>query len=624
MGKTRSFKKYITDNFLAQIDENIEEYFTEHPDCIDAIKLCKIKTIEYDESQIIKIGIDNLPGDNISFQILVKSCFWATGKSSSNDDDEEEISQWFTINCKGDISKNLKDFAVLDISIYDEKLSLANPLSDNLVPIIYKAELDEFANSFLKKYYPEALTNPIPINPKKIVDIMGLKVKQHTLSIDCTVFGTILFDDCSIEVFDKGTPQVKNFSKGTILVDPQVFYLRNVGSFFNTIIHECVHWELHKKAFELERIYNKDANKIKCLTNGNIKSASSDNSKSFIEWQANSITPRIQAPKEMLLKKFKEYCIKYDATTTRSLLLNSIEQIIDDIARDFNISRQSTKIRLIECGVNIARGAFIYVDNHYIKPVAFNKNSLAENEIFAIGIEDLIIQGMYHPKLKGLIEKGKLVYIDSFLCINNLKFIKKYDLGYYELTEYARQHIDECCLKFDIKISGRANSNYLNKECILCRDINTGLKYSVEFNKGINDDIILQIEAILENGTLINEGLDCIFNSLSKSLKALMKWVDISEAKLSDKSGLTEKTIQRIRTEQSINPHLSTIIALCIGLELPYKVSLAFLDKAGLSLKTNSTENMLFNFFISDGCNFDIYQCDELLRAKGCNGFIKY
>jgi len=624
MGKTRSFKKYITDNFLAQIDENIEEYFTEHPDCIDAIKLCKIKTIEYDESQIIKIGIDNLPGDNISFQILVKSCFWATGKSSSNDDDEEEISQWFTINCKGDISKNLKDFAVLDISIYDEKLSLANPLSDNLVPIIYKEELDEFANSFLKKYYPEALTNPIPINPKKIVDIMGLKVKQHTLSIDCTVFGTILFDDCSIEVFDKGTPQVKNFSKGTILVDPQVFYLRNVGSFFNTIIHECVHWELHKKAFELERIYNKDANKIKCLTNGNIKSASSDNSKSFIEWQANSITPRIQAPKEMLLKKFKEYCIKYDATTSRSLLLNSIEQIIDDIARDFNISRQSAKIRLVECGVNIARGAFIYIDNHYIKPVAFDKNSLADNEIFTIGIEDLIIQGMYHPKLNDLLKKGKLVYTNSFLCLNNSKYIEKNDSGHYELSEYARQHIDECCLKFNIQINGSINANHLNKECILCRDINTGLKYLVEFNEEINDDIVLQTEAILENEKLINEGLDCICNNLSKSLIALMEWVGINEVKLSDKSGLSEKTIQRIRTGQRTNPTLSTIIALCIGLELPYDVSVIFIEKAGFKLFGNTPENMLYKFFLKDGCNHDIYQCDELLRAKGCNGFIKY
>lgn len=34
---------------------------------------------------------------------------------------------------------------------------------------------------------------------------------------------------------------------------------RNLGSTYNTIIHECVHWHRHRKAFELERLYNEEA-----------------------------------------------------------------------------------------------------------------------------------------------------------------------------------------------------------------------------------------------------------------------------------------------------------------------------------------------------------------------------
>lgn len=36
---------------------------------------------------------------------------------------------------------------------------------------------------------------------------------------------------------------------GTILIDPRVAYIRNLGALNNTIIHECVHWHIHRKAF---------------------------------------------------------------------------------------------------------------------------------------------------------------------------------------------------------------------------------------------------------------------------------------------------------------------------------------------------------------------------------------
>jgi len=49
-----------------------------------------------------------------------------------------------------------------------------------------------------------------------------------------------------------------------------------------------------------------------------------------------------------------------------------------------------------------------------------------------------------------------------------------------------------------------------------------------------------------------------------------------------------------------------TMIALCIGLELPNKVSLAFKDKEEFYLKSNTHENILYKFFLKDGCSFDI------------------
>lgn len=41
----------------------------------------------------------------------------------------------------------------------------------------------------------------------------------------------------------------------TIFVDPNAYFLYNLGKVNNTIVHECVHWDKHGKAFELERLY---------------------------------------------------------------------------------------------------------------------------------------------------------------------------------------------------------------------------------------------------------------------------------------------------------------------------------------------------------------------------------
>lgn len=43
-----------------------------------------------------------------------------------------------------------------------------------------------------------------------------------------------------------------------------------LGAVNNTIIHECVHWDKHKKAFALARLYDKELSNIGCRVVGGI------------------------------------------------------------------------------------------------------------------------------------------------------------------------------------------------------------------------------------------------------------------------------------------------------------------------------------------------------------------
>ena len=60
---------------------------------------------------------------------------------------------------------------------------------------------------------------------------MGLEIYEQEIAEDGTVFGQIYFRD---------TETVKACR---ILDDPRAYFLRNLGSVNNTIVHECIHWD---------------------------------------------------------------------------------------------------------------------------------------------------------------------------------------------------------------------------------------------------------------------------------------------------------------------------------------------------------------------------------------------
>ena len=69
------------------------------------------------------------------------------------------------------------------------------------------------------------------------------------------------FNDAAVEVFNNTADRnviVEEIKPGTILVNPDNFFMRNIGSVNNTIIHECVHWDKHFKFFELQKLLNPD------------------------------------------------------------------------------------------------------------------------------------------------------------------------------------------------------------------------------------------------------------------------------------------------------------------------------------------------------------------------------
>lgn len=104
---------------------------------------------------------------------------------------------------------------------------------------------------------------PLPI--KEIVEQMGLTV--YYAPLPSGIFGRTYFNDANVKVYgNKACTEIveKSITPGTVLVSPDVFFMRNIGSVNNTVIHECVHWDKHYKFFELQKLLNPDIQAISC------------------------------------------------------------------------------------------------------------------------------------------------------------------------------------------------------------------------------------------------------------------------------------------------------------------------------------------------------------------------
>ncbi|SHF37063.1 ImmA/IrrE family metallo-endopeptidase, partial [Caloramator proteoclasticus] len=478
MAGNRSFKDYVAERFYNEIFATIQNYVIENKDTIDLwlYRVRNIGEIELSDIEVKFVSVSDLPEMKIEFDIVVEAEL-EVRESDYHYDESENCRQWFQLKCSGDLKCNLDDFIIYSVTDYTSKNKQPKPMSDSLVPFIYSEQLESVATEFLRKNYPEALKTPMAVDPQLLAEKMGLKIEIRDITKDFTVFGQIFFHDCEAEFYDKNSDKMvqTHVIAKTIFVDPKVYFLRNLGSVNNTIVHECVHWALHRKAFELERLYNNSVTKIKCQVVGGIKDSNRD-ATDWMEWQANALTPRIQMPISTFKEKAFELIKKYKQSLQTEEIIDVMEPVIDELALFFGVSRLAAKIRMIDVGYEEAIGTFTYIDGHYVKPHCFKKGFLKRNQTFSISAIDAAIQSFIDPELSALIKEGSYVYVDSHFVLKHPKYVTRDENGYAILTDYARTHMEECCLVFDLSIKSGFKESY-HSECFLNRDKGSNIDF---------------------------------------------------------------------------------------------------------------------------------------------------
>lgn len=491
MATGRSFAEYVKGKCYNGLYQAAEEFVNINWESLNLYtkKVHWIGAVEMIDATIQHVYVRDLPGMRVAFETGLELEL-DVKEGDYHYDESDQCYPWIRIYCEGDLSCGLNDWEIKRIEPYSQKNAPANSLSDALVPYIPYDQLDKVATDFLREYYPQALKttpygqSPVAVAPVELARNLTLTIKQQCIREDASVFGQIYFEDADAEVFDAnlGDTVTKHIDAKTIMVDPQMYLLRYLGSVNNTIIHECVHWVKHRKVFVLEKLYNADASNISCEVVGGAASAVAKSATELMERQANQLTPRIQMPAEPFKVKAKEYIARFMRETHANHPNEVMERVITALEIAFGVSRQAAKIRLVELGFDEAIGTYTYLDGHYVKPHSFRKGALKVNQTFSISVQDAAIERFVNQELRKLTESGDYLFIDDHYVYNAPLYVQYDENGRLDLTDYARSHMDECCLVFDMKITSKVGEEY-HTACFLNRG-DSNITFELKFHNG--------------------------------------------------------------------------------------------------------------------------------------------
>lgn len=610
MVQYKDFSDYMESNYLDEIMKELQCFIISHKDSFESDEILYVKWIELSDAFVKGVTFKDLGNNKLEIRTSIEAEVDIQGKGRCGYESFAE-SGIYNVFFEAKLENGLHNVRITEVTEYDKNVyDRDKSLSQNLVPYMYEEDVDKHAENFLQRYCPEALLQPMQIPVYDIVTKMGMRM--YYAPMEEGVFGKTYFGEEYVKVYSDFTQQEVTeitTTPGTILINPNVFFMYNVGTANNTIIHECVHWDRHRRPFELQRLLQGEYNHISCEVVETYSGMGADaDALKWMEWQANQLAPRILMPAKMTICKMESLQNKLYAEFPEMREAERFEKAVEELAQFFQVSVLAAKIRLVELGYDQAQGVRVYSNEHYLPPFSFPKGTLKVDQTFVIDEKNAVYVIFMNPMLRNLFFEGKIVYANSMVCLNTPKYIEASELDYPILTDYALEHVNECCFIFNRKYSGDASySDTYYRRCFLCRDINSETFIEAEYDPENKDNQSKeQREAELSKVVTFSKGLSELLQRLpggfGQTLREHMKRKDINEEELSDRSHLSTVTISKYLNHEEENRKYENVLAICIGLNLHPVLMEDLLAKAGYAHRKDST-HLFIKFLIYNHSN---------------------
>lgn len=592
----KDFKSYIQANYGDLLQEKIQKYIDEHHDGrgFHAYGVISLLDQKIENMQVMSLTCREVLGPKVEIDVHVKADIVMQSLGTSKVEAGRKT-RWFTVYITAVLRNGLHHVEAVNVDeYYNGKFDIENALDAYMVPYIKSSQLEDIADDFTQFCCDKELYNGWDSPLKQILEEMGLKWYQADLPQG--EMGRMYFREKVENVdefvftpgkkFPKRTSVQKVIEPGTMLISRDHYFIGGYGSRTDTISHEIVHWDKHDKFFEIVALLNQDEKSLHCESTPvespeNLQGLAK--ARWWTEWQANALAPRYLMPRWIfndyfpkMLQEQREMLEGEGAT--EGLIM---EEAISQIAGVFKVSKYEAKLRALQLGYKQAEGAFIRVRGHARDPFTFKPDALGDYQTFILDNKSGSRLYNSDPVFRELIDSEKFIYTGCVVCIKDPLYVQKtndpsYPEG-FELTEYARNHVDECCLKFTRHYTPENEYTEYYNECYLSRDINSAdfsetrdIEY--ECNQSVEDQEKNLRELDVSYDTVLNL-LDTLPGSFYGTFDAHMNRSKkengrkMTNEELSCRTGISKDYIGTLRKETT-NIKFETVCALCQGLHL--------------------------------------------------------
>ena len=443
-------------------------------------------------------------------------------------------------------------------------------LSSYLVPVYKNIDVDYAAERIWKWYgMEEALTNPKARDAKELARRMGLKIQyipiyEHN-GIDSIVFfseGELVVgqdflvkdeNGKNVRCKDKKPRKIK-IPTDTIVVNTNC--IRREYSDFN-IFHECIHYTKHYLAMRLQELACNDTRKMKTKELISEEAEDYKDPLFFMENQANRGAFGLMMPISDMQERIYAEMRSVRCYRHKGELYDIIGR---RLYKAFELPEFRIRARMIQLGHIEAVGAMNYVDSKRVRPFAFDKEHfLVEEHVFVLSEFMLKKICDTNSELRKLIYSEKYIYAGGHVVRNLPKYVKRTSRE-YELTDWANENVDKCCLRFTRQyVQNRVGHFVLGRLCCdpaYIARLNDFYK-PLKDKYGVDDEIT----------ALQRYHMDFFSEDFVKMFDELMHFNGDTRESLAEKLNIHKDTLRAQIYKEKMDFDL--VVAICIIWKLP-------------------------------------------------------
>ena len=593
----RLFIKYLNDNYLNTFASDIE-------------KIAKIdnSNILIVERQVNDISVLDSDDDEFKFRVQMLITFFSS---------KGQTSTFLSLEYKCILDEGMKDLQCLGLlRTYGRRFNYSEELSEHMIPYFSKERYDELARRFIKKYLEKDYE--LPIDYYSLIEKMNLD-----FIVDCNsedVLGKIIFKESMLPISTspENKTRMKRLKKGTIIVNiHNIVDTKNDYLMRSTVIHECLHWHFHRKAFEILMLINNNYSYLEC------KKYEEDNemNKMFnlMEAQANGVAPCVVMEYGRVNDFYEEskMVVAEDPNTINLDVGKYISEVCKKVGENFGATLNATNKRLISLGYDEVQANLNKNNVYDFIPISTNEQ-LEQNESRCINREQFNQLLKNDDVLRFLITNKYYTYVNGYVVFNSNKYV----IGSWpliELTDEAKEHIDQCTLIFNVewKYEGNANSFAYS----LLQRSSGKSSCVVRMSEKSRDDIVLMMEQFgtEEQQKDFFESYKTNDNSddFSDYLIYLMTKYELTINDLALKSGVSSQAIKKYRSYQYDDAELTKVLSLCAGIGCYPFESLQLIKKAGYDIENGSPKNKIYYELVIKHYKENIHKWNQILSVNG-------